>query len=109
MQGTGLREIAIHRSLTRPQLLAGCDRGLLILLLTLCGLLIGPAGLSKGDYINVALGVIFIFLGVTCLAKMAKKDPNMRHIYMRSLKYGRYYSARPKYEDTPPPQRKRWD
>jgi type IV secretion system protein VirB3 len=107
----GLRRIPIHRSLTRPQLLAGCDRELLIFSGLLCGLLIFPAGLFRGDLLNVALGIFFMCAAITGLAKMAKTDPSMKQVYMRSLKYTSRYSGRPRYVSgkMAPPVRKRWD
>jgi type IV secretion system protein VirB3 len=104
-----LRNAPIHRSLTRVQLLAGCDRGLLILSGLLCALLVFPAGLFRGDFFNVALGVAFMCLSITCLAKMAKTDPDMRRIYMRSLKYAAHYDGRPKYDKAHPMTHRRWD
>lgn len=102
-----LRRLPIHQSLTRPQLLGGCDRELAILLATICFALGGPAGLFKGDLLNFAVAVATLAIGIKALAFMAKRDPHLRIVYVRSLRYGYRYSARSRVLDQPPPLR-RW-
>lgn len=82
-----LHIVPIHRSLTRPQLIAGCDRELFVILCLFSVLLILPGGLMSGSLFNFLLGAALLSFGIPVLAWMAKIDSSMRPIFMRSLKY----------------------
>ena len=82
-----IRVIPVRKSLTRPQLICGCDRVLFLLLMLFCIALIFPGGLGSGNYVNVLIGIAFFFFGVQILAVLAKYDPLFSQIFSRSIKY----------------------
>lgn len=88
-----LRHHRIHRALSRPNLLMGADRELVLV-----------TGLAAVVLIFVVLtvySVVFGFAGWTfmlgVLRMMAKADPQMRRVYMRHIRY------RPVYRPTSTP------
>ena len=88
-----IRVIPVRKSLTRPQLICGCDRVLFLLLMLFCIALIVPGGLGSGNYINVLIGIAFFFVGVQILAVLAKYDPMFSQIFSRAIKYQDAYIA----------------
>ena len=82
-----IRVIPVRKSLTRPQLICGCDRVLFLLLMLSCMALVFPGGIGAGNYVNVLLGVIFFVVGVQILAILAKHDPMISQIFRRAIKY----------------------
>jgi type IV secretion system protein VirB3 len=77
----------IHRALSRPNLLMGADRELVLL-----------TGLAAVILIFVVLtwyaalfGVAIWTFTVGLLRMMAKADPAMRRVYMRHVGYRRHY------------------
>ncbi|WP_026227868.1 conjugal transfer protein TrbD [Hoeflea sp. 108] len=85
--GSNLQRNRIHRALSRPNLLMGADRELVLL-----------AGLAAVILIFVVLtihsavlGIAVWILVVAALRMMAKADPMMRHIYLRHVSYRSYY------------------
>lgn len=88
-----IRVIPVRKSLTRPQLICGCDRVLFLLLMLFCIALIFPGGLGSGNYINVLIGIAFFFVGVQILAVLAKYDPMFSQIFSRAIKYQDAYIA----------------
>ncbi|CCM80091.1 MULTISPECIES: conjugal transfer protein TrbD [Rhizobium] len=84
---TGLHRNLIHRALSRPNLLMGADRELVLL-----------TGLAAVILIFVVLtiysaifGVAVWILIVRVLRMMAKSDPLMRQVYVRHISYRPYY------------------
>lgn len=82
-----LDRVWIHRALSRPALLFGADRELVLL-----------AGLASIILIFVVLTLVSAVIGVVIwivvfglLRMMAKADPEMRRIYLRYTKYRTYY------------------
>lgn len=98
----------IHHSLTRPQTILGCDRELFLSLLIVCALLIVPTGIMKGQMHAVIFCVVLWIGGQIGLAAMGKRDPQMRHVFMRSLKYKSSYLAASPIPDTYKPEYRRW-
>ncbi|WP_440980793.1 conjugal transfer protein TrbD [Shinella sumterensis] len=79
----------IHRALSRPSLLMGADRELVLL-----------AGLAAVILIFVVLTWYAAFFGaavwsstVAVLRMMAKADPLMRRVYIRHVSYRPHYRA----------------
>jgi type IV secretory pathway TrbD component len=70
-----LKKIPLHRSLTRQQLLAGCDRDLFLLLAMFCGLLL-MSGITRMYWRNIFLGIGLWLAGLPVLAKLAVYDPH---------------------------------
>jgi len=88
-----LRIIPVFKSLVRPQLLAGGDRALVIILLLVSALLMGPGGLGAANLINFGIGIIVLLFGMSILRKMAKFDPYAFPIFKRAMRYKETYSA----------------
>lgn len=82
-----LKRNRIHRALSRPNLLMGADRELVLI-----------AGLAAAILIFVVLTVYSVLFGVSMwilsvgvLRMMAKSDPLMRQVYARHISYKQYY------------------
>ncbi|MBQ7262425.1 MAG: VirB3 family type IV secretion system protein [Synergistaceae bacterium] len=86
-----IRVVPVRKSLTRPQLICGCDRVLFLLLMLSCMALVFPGGMGSGNYMNVVLGIIFFVVGVQILAILAKHDPMMSQIFRRAIRYQEDY------------------
>lgn len=85
----GLRRNRIHRALSRPNLLMGADRELVLI-----------TGLAAVILIFVVLTVYSALFGVAAwvvivglLRIMAKSDPLMRQVYVRHISYKPTYKA----------------
>lgn len=93
----------IHKSLTRPQMIMGCDRELYLTLVLFSTILIGPTGLFDGRFAPAILGVIFWLCGTFGLSQMAKNDSHARQVFLRALRYKEFYPATGyTYEEEPP-------
>lgn len=86
-QESHLDRARIHRALSRPTLLFGADRELVLI-----------TGLAAVILIFVVLTVVSAALGfaiwivvVGLLRMMAKADPLMRKVYLRHIRYRSYY------------------
>ncbi|MDM9621881.1 conjugal transfer protein TrbD [Rhizobium sp. AC44/96] len=84
---SGLQRSRIHRALSRPSLLIGADRELVLI-----------TGLAAVILIFVVLtaysavfGVLIWIFVVGVLRVMAKADPMMRQVYIRHVFYRAYY------------------
>jgi len=82
-----LHRSRIHRALSRPNLLMGADRELVLI-----------TGLASVILIFVVLTVYSALFGIGAwvtivgvLRMMAKSDPLMRRIYIRHISYKPYY------------------
>lgn len=86
---SGMRRNRIHRALSRPNLLMGADRELVLI-----------TGLASAILIFVVLTVYSALFGVAvwvvivgALRMMAKTDPLMRQVYIRHISYKPTYMA----------------
>ena len=84
---SSLQRTRIHRALSRPNLLMGADRELVLL-----------TGLAAVILIFVVLtwyaalfGIVIWTFTVGLLRMMAKADPAMRRVYMRHVGYRQHY------------------
>lgn len=84
-----LRRIPIHRALNRPDLLAGCERELLLL----TGLITLTLVVVALNWVAAITGIIIWTVVVAGLRVMAKTDPFMSKVYLRHIKYKSYYPA----------------
>ena len=92
-----LRTAPFHRSLTRPNLFLGGDREL-TMLSGLCSFALMFVALTVTAFVyGILLWLICLFL----LRQMAKSDPDMRHVYLRHIRYAKNYPPRscPLYEN----------
>ncbi|MBT1160162.1 conjugal transfer protein TrbD [Aminobacter anthyllidis] len=94
--GPNLQRNRIHRALSRPNLLMGADRELVLV-----------TGLAAVILIFVVLTLYSALFGITvwivvvaALRMMARSDPMMRRVYIRHISY------RPHYRPTSTPWRR---
>lgn len=90
---TPLRRLDIHRALSRPSLLLGADRELVLLTGLLTVVLVFVVLTATAAALGLALWASLV--GV--LRAMAKKDALLRPIYLRHIRYRLHYApmARP--------------
>lgn len=84
------REIIVHQSCNRPNLLLGCDRELLLL----CGMLAAMLIFALVTWWGVAFGITLWAMSLAALSRMGKADPLMRLIYIRHVRYRPFYPAK---------------
>lgn len=106
MEGN-LRVVPIHRSLTRPLLVMGCER-FLFLMLGMVSTLLGFSGISGSNLPNLIAGFVVFFAGRELLVHMAKKDPCMSDIFRRNFRYRAEYPACSTVGCHDVPTAKRW-
>lgn len=84
------REIVIHQSANRPNLLIGGDRELVLVTMMIA------AGLafSLATIWGIGLAVLFWIASIAALQRMGKADPLLRHIYLRHIRYLSFYPAK---------------
>jgi type IV secretory pathway TrbD component len=84
------RRVTLHRSGVRPHLFLGGDRELVLF----SGLVAAVLIFSCFQAFTIIAGIVLWMSTLWVFRRMAKSDPRMRFIYMRSLLYRRYYPAR---------------
>lgn len=84
------REIVIHQSANRPQLLLGGDREMVLLAALMAAMLI----FALVTWWGVLAGLLLWVAAVAVLSRMGKADPMLRHVYIRHVKYRAFYSAK---------------
>ncbi|MDI6029337.1 conjugal transfer protein TrbD [Corticibacterium sp. UT-5YL-CI-8] len=94
--GSNLTRTRIHRALSRPNLLMGADRELVLLTGLVAVILIFVVLTWYATLFGVAIWLI----AVAALRMMAKADPLMRRVYLRHV------SRRSLYRSTSTPWRK---
>lgn len=85
-----LNKIPIHRAMNRPNLLLGGERELVLV----SGLLSGTLAFAGASVVTIIIGIVLWFGLLTLLRMMAKKDPFMSKVYLRHIKYQKFYPAR---------------
>jgi type IV secretory pathway TrbD component len=84
------RQLILHQSLTTPELVAGGERELVIVLWTMIFALIFGGGIRP---LSLLVGLVIGVLGQYGLIQAAKSDPQWFKVYRRSLTYGSFYPA----------------
>lgn len=84
------REIAIHQSANRPNLLLGSDRELVLVMVMLAGGL----AFSLASWWGIGLAVLLWIGSVAALQRMGKADPLLRPVYLRHIRYADFYPAK---------------
>jgi len=84
------REIPFHESANRPHLLMGGDRELVLVSAILAAMLV----FAVMKWWSILAGLIFWLVAVGVLARMAKADPLLRHVYLRHIRYRSFYPAK---------------
>jgi type IV secretion system protein TrbD len=98
------REILIHQSCNRHNLLLGCDRELVLLLALLAAMLI----FALVTWWGIVAGILLWLGAVGVLSRMGKADPMLRHVYIRHVKYRPYYAAKSGLLSQPLSTPRRW-
>lgn len=88
-----IRVSPVRKSLTRPQLIFGCDRLLFLMLLLVCMALGLPGGIAAGNYMNAVLAIIIFYIGIQVLRSLTKFDPQALSVFQRAVKYQDSYLA----------------
>ena len=94
--GSSLQRTRIHRALSRPNLLMGADREL-VLVTGLASIILIFVVLT---WVSALFGLAVWTVIVGLLRMMAKADPQMRRVYLRHITY------RPHYRPTSSPWRR---
>ncbi|MCZ4432014.1 conjugal transfer protein TrbD [Agrobacterium sp. SOY23] len=84
---SGLHRNRIHRAISRPNLLMGADRELVLITGLAATILIFVVLTVYSALVGAAIWIVVI--GV--LRMMAKADPLMRQVYVRHVSYRPYY------------------
>jgi type IV secretion system protein TrbD len=87
-----LARAKIHRAGIRPHLFLGGDRELVLF----TGLVAFTLTVPSFQWASIGSGIVLWLVALYLLRQMAKSDPLMRHVYLRQLRYRRYYPARSK-------------
>lgn len=85
--GSSLTRVRIHRALSRPNLLFGADREL-VLVTGLASVILIFVVLT---WFSALFGVATWIVIVGLLRQMAKADPMMRGVYLRHMRYRHHY------------------
>lgn len=85
------RRIPIHTALQRPILLAGGEREPVMANAVLVAALAIGGGFQAS---TLAVAVLLATAGHLALVRMARLDPQLRHVYARHIHYQDYYPAR---------------
>lgn len=94
-----LRTARFYSACNRPDLMAGCDRKLFVLVVTLVGCMF----FMTPKMITAIAGVVLFVIAYSVLRKLAKADPLLVPVYQRHITYKRVYApqATPWRENTP--------
>ena len=92
------RRASIHPSLTRPLLLGGAERELVLVNATIIAALIFGVGFHLA---SVTVAIVFATIGHWALTRVARHDPQMSRIYIRHVRYQEYYPARASVKASP--------
>lgn len=85
-----LRTIPIRRAGNRDNLFMGGDRELVMF----CGLVAAALIFSAQEMRATVFGVSLWFGALFVFRLMAKADPKLRYVYLRSRRYKQYYAPR---------------
>jgi type IV secretion system protein VirB3 len=84
------REIVIHQSTNRPNLILGGDRELVLVMVMVSVAL----AFSLASWWGVLLSAALWIASVAVLQRMGKADPLMRQVYFRHIRYRAFYPAK---------------
>ena len=87
--GSNLSRSPVHRALSRPNLLMGADRELM-LLTALAAIILIFVVLT---WYAALFGLAIWLIALAALRMMAKADPLMRRVYIRHISYKAFYRA----------------
>jgi type IV secretion system protein VirB3 len=84
------REIVIHQSANRPNLILGGDRELVLVMVMIAFAL----AFSLASWWGVLLSAALWIGSVAVLQRMGKADPLLRQVYFRHISYRPFYPAK---------------
>ena len=84
------REVMIHQSANRPQLVLGGDREMVLLSALMAAMLI----FALVTWWGVVAGLLLWVSAVAVFSRMGKADPMLRQVYIRHVKYRAFYPAK---------------
>jgi type IV secretion system protein TrbD len=84
------REVMIHQSANRPQLVLGGDREMVLLSALLAAMLI----FALVTWWGVVAGLLLWVSAVAVLSRLGKADPMLRQVYIRHVRYRAFYPAK---------------
>ncbi len=87
--GSNLSRSPVHRALSRPNLLMGADREL-VLLTALAAIILIFVVLT---WYAALFGLAIWLIALAAPRMMAKADPLMRRVYIRHISYKAFYRA----------------
>jgi type IV secretion system protein VirB3 len=93
------RRALIHPSLTRPLLLGGAERELVLVNGTVIAALIFGVGFH---WVSLTIAALLATVGHWMLTRAAKYEARLSRIYIRHVRYQPYYPARPVTQAPPP-------
>jgi len=85
-----LQRVEIYAALNKPNLIFGCDRELILM----TGVISFALVFSGMTLLSAVIGFFILMFNGFFLRLMAKSDPLMRFIFMRQIKYKKFYLAR---------------
>lgn len=94
----GPRRIPIHPSLTRPLLLAGAERELVLVNGTIIAALIFGVG---AHWASLTMAGLLATVGHWALTRAATHDPHLSRIYVRHIRYQAAYPAQARVQAPP--------
>ena len=86
----GPREVVVHQSVNKPNLVLGGDRELVLVAI----LVSFSLGFSLATWWGIGLSVVFWVAAMATLQRMGKADPLLRHTYLRHIRYRSFYPAK---------------
>ena len=89
MEDTELNVNYVYKIGTRTALIMGCDRSLLILLFTLCGV----CAFALQSIIGCVIAIVIFLVCLSLLRQVAKADPRISEVYIKPIKFKKYYPA----------------
>jgi type IV secretory pathway TrbD component len=84
------REVLIHQSANRPNMVLGGDRELVLVTIMVAFCL----AFSLASLWGIGLSVMFWIAAMAALQRMGKADPLLRHVYLRHVGYRGFYPAK---------------
>ncbi len=83
------RQLPIHQSFLQPLLILGAERELVIISGVFAAMLI----LSLANLVCALLGGTFWVVSLALLKRLAKTDPQLSRVYVRHVRFRKYYPA----------------
>lgn len=80
--------IPVYTALNKPILFLGCDRKVILFIGLVCAAMVFQMFQWTAFFFGVGLWVFSLFI----LQRVAKADPLMRQVYLRHIKYQKYYA-----------------